>query len=43
MDVVFNLADRVSVLHFGQLIAEGSPEEIRRNPEVQRAYLGETE
>ena len=43
MDVVFNLADRVSVLHFGQLIAEGAPEEIRRNPEVQRAYLGETE
>jgi branched-chain amino acid transport system ATP-binding protein len=41
MDVVFNVADRISVLHFGQLIAEGSPAEIRRNPEVQAAYLGD--
>ena len=40
MDVVFNLADRISVLHFGQVIAEGSPAEIRANPEVQTAYLG---
>ena len=40
MDVVFNLADRISVLHLGQLIAEGSPAEIRANPEVQKAYLG---
>lgn len=40
MDVVFDLADRISVLHFGQLIAEGSPSEIRRRPEVQKAYLG---
>jgi branched-chain amino acid transport system ATP-binding protein len=40
MDVVFNLADRISVLHLGQLIAEGSPAEIRTNPEVQKAYLG---
>jgi branched-chain amino acid transport system ATP-binding protein len=40
MDVVFDLADRVSVLHFGQLIAEGSPDEIRANAEVQKAYLG---
>ena len=39
-DVVFNLADRISVLHLGQLIAEGSPAEIRANPEVQKAYLG---
>ncbi len=43
MDVVFNVADRVSVLHFGQLIAEGSPAEIRRNADVQRAYLGDGE
>ena len=41
MDVVFNLADRISVLHLGQLIAEGSPAEIRANVEVQKAYLGE--
>jgi branched-chain amino acid transport system ATP-binding protein len=40
MDVVFDLADRISVLHFGQLIAEGAPDEIRANAEVQRAYLG---
>jgi branched-chain amino acid transport system ATP-binding protein len=43
MDVVFNVADRVSVLHFGQLIAEGSPAEIRRNSDVQQAYLGDGE
>jgi len=40
MDVVFNLADRIGVFHFGQLIAEGSPAEIRGNAEVQAAYLG---
>jgi len=43
MDVVFNVADRVSVLHFGRLIAEGSPAEIRRNADVQQAYLGDGE
>src|SRR5882724_8638695 len=40
MDVVFDLADRISVLHFGQLIAEGTAAEIRANAEVQKAYLG---
>ena len=43
MDVVFDLADRISVLHFGQLIAEGTPDQIRTNVEVQRAYLGGAE
>jgi branched-chain amino acid transport system ATP-binding protein len=43
MDVVFNVADRISVLHFGLLIAEGSPAEIRRNVEVQKAYLGDAD
>jgi branched-chain amino acid transport system ATP-binding protein len=40
MDVVFDLADRITVLHFGQVIAEGSAKEIRANPDVQKAYLG---
>ena len=43
MDVVFDLADRISVLHFGQLIAEGPPDEIRANVDVQKAYLGGVE
>jgi branched-chain amino acid transport system ATP-binding protein len=43
MDVVFNLADRISVLHFGALIAEGTPVEIRRNGDVQKAYLGDSD
>ena len=40
MDVVFNLADRVSVLQFGQVIAQGTPAEVRANVDVQKAYLG---
>ena len=43
MDVVFNLADRVTVVEFGQVIAEGRPGEVRANPDVQRAYLGAIE
>jgi branched-chain amino acid transport system ATP-binding protein len=40
LDVVFSLADRVSVLHLGALIADGSPEEVRSSELVQRTYLG---
>ena len=41
MDVVFALADRISVMVDGRVIATGAPEAIRMNPEVRRAYLGE--
>jgi len=41
MDAVFALADRVSVLVYGRIVATGSVGEIRSNPEVRRAYLGE--
>src|SRR3954469_4051462 len=41
MSVVFGLADRISVLVYGQIIASGAPEQIRGNPKVKEAYLGE--
>jgi branched-chain amino acid transport system ATP-binding protein len=41
MDAVFRLADRISVMVNGRLIATGSPEDTRRNEEVRRAYLGD--
>jgi branched-chain amino acid transport system ATP-binding protein len=41
MDAVFRLADTISVLVAGKVIASGTPEAIRRNPEVRRAYLGD--
>jgi branched-chain amino acid transport system ATP-binding protein len=40
MELVIGIADRVSVLNFGRVIAEGTPEEIRRMPEVHAAYFG---
>jgi len=43
MDVVFSLADRVTVLHHGEILATGTPGEIRENPAVKDAYLGKAE
>lgn len=40
LDVVFSLADRVSVLHLGRLIADGTPQEVRASELVQQTYLG---
>lgn len=40
MGVVFGLADRISVLVYGEIIATGAPEDVRANPRVQEAYLG---
>lgn len=41
MDVVFRIAEKITVLHQGQVLAEGTPAEVRSNPEVQRVYLGD--
>jgi branched-chain amino acid transport system ATP-binding protein len=43
MDVVFSLADRITVLHLGTILASGPPAEIRENQAVKDAYLGEME
>jgi branched-chain amino acid transport system ATP-binding protein len=40
MDVVFSLADRITVLHYGKILATGKPEEIRQDKDVRAAYLG---
>ena len=40
MSVIFDLADRISVLVYGEVIATGTPEQIRSNKDVQEAYLG---
>ena len=41
MEVVFKIANRISVLYYGQVLASGLPEEIRNDPKVKDAYLGE--
>jgi branched-chain amino acid transport system ATP-binding protein len=40
IDIIMSVSDRISVMHFGSLIAEGTPQEIQKNAEVRRAYLG---
>ena len=41
MDVVMSIADKISVLHFGEIIAEGDKKSIQNDPIVQKAYLGD--
>ena len=41
MDVVWEISDRVTVLHQGRVIAEGGVSEVQANPEVMSVYLGE--
>ena len=43
MDVVFGISEKVTVLHQGRVIAEGPPEEIKKNKEVHMVYLGQSE
>ena len=43
MAVVFSVASRITVLHQGRVLAEGAPESVRANPQVQQVYLGEPE
>jgi branched-chain amino acid transport system ATP-binding protein len=41
MDAMFRLADRISVLHQGQIISNGTPDVVREDPLVREAYLGD--
>ena len=41
MEVIFNLADTITVLQYGKVLATGSPDEIRKDPKVKEAYLGD--
>jgi branched-chain amino acid transport system ATP-binding protein len=42
MGLVLSVCDYIYVLDFGKIIAEGTPDEVRKHPEVIRAYLGES-
>jgi branched-chain amino acid transport system ATP-binding protein len=42
MGIVMNVSDRITVMHQGRVLAEGTPADIRANPAVQAAYLGDT-
>ncbi len=41
IDMVLSISDTISVMSFGKIIAEGSPEEIQNNDKVRKAYLGD--
>jgi branched-chain amino acid transport system ATP-binding protein len=41
MEVIFSLADVITVMHYGEIVATGSPEEIRKDKKVKEAYLGD--
>jgi branched-chain amino acid transport system ATP-binding protein len=43
MDVVFSIAERITVMHQGAVLAEGTPDEVQNNEDVQRIYLGEAD
>jgi branched-chain amino acid transport system ATP-binding protein len=43
MDLVFGIADRITVLNYGKVLATGTPKEVAADHQVQAAYLGETE
>jgi len=43
MDLMMTLCDRIVVMHHGKLLFEGTPEQVRENPQVQRAYLGKSD
>jgi branched-chain amino acid transport system ATP-binding protein len=43
MKLVLGISDRILVLHHGELLAEGTPQEVRQNEAVKRVYLGQRE